>query len=46
MTLPTKCPICNNQAVWMCWTGPLGIEEEHIDCPDCGIIMSLFMATI
>lgn len=36
MTLPTKCPICNNQAEWMYWTGPLGIEEEHIDCPDCG----------
>lgn len=36
MTKTTKCPICNNQAKWEYYSGPYGIEEEHVNCQKCG----------
>lgn len=31
----TRCPICNNNIFWDIYTGPLGTEEEYINCPFC-----------
>lgn len=31
-----NCPVCNSKIWDDFYTGPFGIEEEHIDCPICG----------
>lgn len=31
-----NCPICNNKIIEEYYSGPFGIEEEHIHCNKCG----------
>lgn len=30
------CPICNSKIKREHWSGPMGLEEEYIDCDTCG----------
>lgn len=30
-----KCPVCHSKITDTCYNGPLGTEEEYIDCPKC-----------
>ena len=31
-----KCPICNHRANYSSSNGPMGIEEEYVNCSTCG----------